>query len=308
MAATQHVAPPAEDRPRAALRAGPPAHRAWVRSTPASSHEHTDGLRRRSPEHVADFTLERVAAETGVPAEQLRPPGRRPSPAGGRVSFWWTMGVNQSHQGVRTAQAIIDLALHDRQHRPARHRRQLDHRPVQRHGLAAVLQHDRHCSAATTSPTPSTARGRRRPRHRRDAHPRPRRAGRYDRIIEGIVRGEIQGLWVIATNGAHSWINQSTSHRGARPARLPGRAGHVRHHRDRPAGRPRAARRRVGREGGHVHQLRAPARPGEAGVRRRPARRSPTSTSSRPSPTRGGAGTCSPTGPIPRPSSRSSRS
>ena len=30
---------------------------------------------------------------------------------GHRVSFWWTMGVNQSHQGVRTAQAIINLAL-----------------------------------------------------------------------------------------------------------------------------------------------------------------------------------------------------
>ena len=28
-----------------------------------------------------------------------------------RVSFWWTMGVNQSHQGVKTAQAIINLAL-----------------------------------------------------------------------------------------------------------------------------------------------------------------------------------------------------
>ena len=30
----------------------------------------------------------------------------------------------------------------DRQHRPARHRRQLDHRPVQRDGLAALQQHD----------------------------------------------------------------------------------------------------------------------------------------------------------------------
>src|SRR5690606_14282946 len=30
----------------------------------------------------------------------------------------------------------------------------------------------------------------------------------YDRIIEGINRGEIRGLWVIATNTSHSWINQ----------------------------------------------------------------------------------------------------
>ena len=28
-----------------------------------------------------------------------------------RVSFWWTMGVNQGHQAVRTAQAIINLAF-----------------------------------------------------------------------------------------------------------------------------------------------------------------------------------------------------
>src|SRR5581483_5534107 len=31
--------------------------------------------------------------------------------AGKRVSFWWTMGVNQGHEATRTAQAIINLAL-----------------------------------------------------------------------------------------------------------------------------------------------------------------------------------------------------
>ena len=31
----------------------------------------------------------------------------------------------------------------------------------------------------------------------------------YDQIIEGIHRGTIKGLWVIATNTAHSWINQT---------------------------------------------------------------------------------------------------
>ncbi len=30
---------------------------------------------------------------------------------GKRVSFWWTMGVNQSYEGVRTAQSLINLAL-----------------------------------------------------------------------------------------------------------------------------------------------------------------------------------------------------
>jgi assimilatory nitrate reductase catalytic subunit len=32
----------------------------------------------------------------------------------------------------------------------------------------------------------------------------------YHRILEGVLRGEIRGLWVIGTNPAHSWINQGT--------------------------------------------------------------------------------------------------
>jgi assimilatory nitrate reductase catalytic subunit len=31
----------------------------------------------------------------------------------------------------------------------------------------------------------------------------------YDQIMEGVLAGKIKGLWIIATNTAHSWINQS---------------------------------------------------------------------------------------------------
>jgi assimilatory nitrate reductase catalytic subunit len=31
----------------------------------------------------------------------------------------------------------------------------------------------------------------------------------YDQILEAVDRGEIRGLWIIATNTAHSWINQN---------------------------------------------------------------------------------------------------
>ena len=34
----------------------------------------------------------------------------------------------------------------------------------------------------------------------------------YDQILEGILRGKIRGLWIIATNTAHSWINQADAH------------------------------------------------------------------------------------------------
>jgi assimilatory nitrate reductase catalytic subunit len=34
----------------------------------------------------------------------------------------------------------------------------------------------------------------------------------YDQILEGVVRGRIRGLWIVATNTAHSWINQANVH------------------------------------------------------------------------------------------------
>src|SRR5687767_4182697 len=70
---------------------------------------HTTGFEELAA-FVQEFSLERVVQETGLPAESIQRLAeiiRR----GKRVSFWWTMGVNQSHQGVRTAQAIINLAL-----------------------------------------------------------------------------------------------------------------------------------------------------------------------------------------------------
>src|SRR5438128_2063252 len=59
---------------------------------------------------VSQFTPDKVAAETGLTVRQLF---RFAETIGTRkaVSFWWTMGVNQSHEATRTAQAIINLAL-----------------------------------------------------------------------------------------------------------------------------------------------------------------------------------------------------
>ena len=102
----------------------------------------------------------------------------------------------------------------------------------------------------------------------------------YDQIIEGILAGKIKGLWVIATNPAHSWINQVDARE------ILGRLDFLvvqdmyATHRDRAAGRPRAAGRGVGREGRHVHQFRAAASAWSRRWRARPGRRWPTSTSS----------------------------
>ncbi|MHC5544760.1 molybdopterin-dependent oxidoreductase, partial [Singulisphaera rosea] len=51
-----------------------------------------------------------VGYETGMGIDILQDVAERIR-KGKRVSFWWTMGVNQSHEGVRTAQALINLAL-----------------------------------------------------------------------------------------------------------------------------------------------------------------------------------------------------
>lgn len=159
---------------------------------------------------VADYTPEVVARETGVSERELQGVAHIIA-KGQRVSFWWTMGVNQSYQGVRTAQAIINLALitgnMGRSGTGANSitgqcnamgsrlfsntTNLLGHRDFtsdeDRNHVASVLG----IEAERISSKPSWS---------------------YDRIIEGILRGEIRGLWVIATNPAHSWINQHTLH------------------------------------------------------------------------------------------------
>jgi assimilatory nitrate reductase catalytic subunit len=60
--------------------------------------------------HLRDYPPARVARETGLGEPALHDLARRIH-EGRRVSFWWTMGVNQSHEGTRVAQSLINLAL-----------------------------------------------------------------------------------------------------------------------------------------------------------------------------------------------------
>ncbi|MGI9242717.1 MAG: molybdopterin-dependent oxidoreductase, partial [Verrucomicrobiales bacterium] len=60
--------------------------------------------------HVRQFSLGVTAERTGIAESQIEELARLIG-SGKRVSFWWTMGVNQGHEAVRTAQAIINLAL-----------------------------------------------------------------------------------------------------------------------------------------------------------------------------------------------------
>src|SRR5690606_18996404 len=108
MAATHHFAPrPKSDLALFYALARELIVRGAIDQT--SIHETTEGFD-AFKEHVMAFTLERASRETGLSRAELELFARLIA-EGKRVSFWWTMGVNQSHQGTRTAQALIALAL-----------------------------------------------------------------------------------------------------------------------------------------------------------------------------------------------------
>ncbi len=155
---------------------------------------------------VDDYTLPRVAAETQLAPEAIERLAATIHQSE-RVSFWWTMGVNQSHQAVRTAQAIINVALMTGNiGRPGT-------------GANSITGQCNAMGSRLFSNTTNLLGGHdfANPEHRRkvadvlgiDETAIPREASwPYHRILEGVLRGEIRGLWIIATNPAHSWINQ----------------------------------------------------------------------------------------------------
>lgn len=157
--------------------------------------------------HVKGFTPEKVAQHTGISIERLHYVARTIH-KGKRVSFWWTMGINQSYEGTRAAQAIINLALITGNiGRPGT-------------GANSVTGQCNAMGSRLFSNTTSLIGG-----HKfSDPDHRVKVAGvlgiapeliphepsfSYDRIIEGVLKGEIRGLWILATNPAHSWINQN---------------------------------------------------------------------------------------------------
>jgi assimilatory nitrate reductase catalytic subunit len=156
---------------------------------------------------VGRYEPELVSRETGIAKETLIETALRVARSK-RVSFWWTMGVNQSHQGVKTAEAAINLALLTGSiGRPGT-------------GANSITGQCNAMGSRLFSNTTSLLGGRdfTSALHRAEVAslldiPEERIPNRpswaYDGIIAGIKSGAIRGLWVIATNPAHSWIDQS---------------------------------------------------------------------------------------------------
>jgi anaerobic selenocysteine-containing dehydrogenase len=166
---------------------------------------HTSGFEAFA-EFVRSYPLDHTAAETRLskdPIERLA----RTIHEGRRVSFWWTMGVNQSHQGVRTAQAIINLALMTGNiGRPGT-------------GANSITGQCNAMGSRLFSNTTNLLGGHdfANADHRRkvadvlgikESTIPSQSSWPYHRILDGVLRGQIRGLWVVCTNPAHSWINQ----------------------------------------------------------------------------------------------------
>lgn len=156
---------------------------------------------------VRDFTLEKTAASTGLDRETLERLVQTIQD-GKRVSFWWTMGVNQSHEGVRVAQAIINIAL------------MTGNMGREGTGANSITGQCNAMGSRLFSNTTNLLGGHafENADDRRkvagvlsiDERRIPRKASlAYDQIVDGIERGTIKGLWIVATNTAHSWIHQN---------------------------------------------------------------------------------------------------
>ena len=159
-------------------------------------------------EFVKRYTLERAVKSTGLSEESILELVELIH-NGKRVSLWWTMGVNQGYEAVRTAQAIINIALMTGNiGRPGTGANSLTGQcnamgsraysntaglygggdfdnPVRRARVAEVLGVDD--SVLATKPTAP-----------------------YNVIIEKIISGEIKALWVVCTNPRHSWANNKS--------------------------------------------------------------------------------------------------
>lgn len=168
---------------------------------------HTEGYG-EFKEFVKPFTLDQAQETAGLSPEQILKLAQLIH-EGKRVSFWWTMGVNQGYEAVRTAQAIINLALMTGNiGRPGTGANSITGQcnamgsrsysntavlyaggdftnPARRAKVAEALGVDE--SVLAEKPTAT-----------------------YNQIIEGINEGRIKGLWILCTNPRHSWTNNET--------------------------------------------------------------------------------------------------
>ena len=170
-----------------------------------ASIERTEGIEDYTV-FLRDYAPAAVAEKTGLSVEEIESLARTVSEPGKRVSWWWTMGVNQSHEGVRTAQAMINLALITGNiGKPGT-------------GANSITGQCNAMGSRLFSNTTSLVGGH---DFAYEEHREKVAAGlgipvetipsesslAYDQILAAAEEGKIKGLWIIATNPFHSWID-----------------------------------------------------------------------------------------------------
>ena len=157
---------------------------------------------------VAKYTPALVAEKTGLSVDALYEMAELIG-NGERVSFWWTMGINQGYEAVRTAQAIINLALMTgNMGRPGT-------------GANSITGQSNAMGSRAFSNTAGLYGGGDYDNVARrkavcealqitDEQLIDRPTLPYNAIIEKIESGEIKALWVLCTNPRHSWTNNET--------------------------------------------------------------------------------------------------
>ena len=169
--------------------------------------EHTEGYE-DFKEFVKAFSLERGSEATGLSREQILELAELIH-NGKAVSFWWTMGVNQGYEAVRTAQSIMNLAfLTGNVGKPGTGGNSIT---GQCNAMGSRLFSNTTCLFAGGDFTDEAERK----RIADIVGITPDLIAKkptipYNKIIEGINAGEIKGLWILCTNPRHSWTNNET--------------------------------------------------------------------------------------------------
>ena len=160
---------------------------------------------------VHDYSPAQTADRCGLSIDAMEQLAQLVSNPSLRVSWWWTMGVNQSYEGVRTAQAIINLALITGNiGKPGT-------------GANSITGQCNAMGSRLFSNTTSLVGGHdfANPDHRAkvasilgiDVEKIPSKASlAYDQILDAAASGKIKALWIVATNPFHSWIDLEKLH------------------------------------------------------------------------------------------------
>ncbi len=157
---------------------------------------------------VSEYSLDNVEETTGLTKAEVSEIVELIH-QGKNVSFWWTMGINQSYDAVRTAQSIINVALITGN--------------IGREGTGAnsitgqcnamgsrAFSHQAGLFGGGDFTNPKRRQQICEALKIEDSYLIDKPTLPYNAIIEGINRGEIKALWIMCTNPRHSWVNNET--------------------------------------------------------------------------------------------------